>query len=87
MDASKSAQLAPGGEIAVARARAAAMLVRRDRWRAAEVLPWLAAVAAFFTFPSQMVLGGPSGNCARISAPSRWRTTSISLCRGALGTR
>ena len=44
MDASKSAQLAPGGEIAAARARAAAMLVRRDRWRAAEVLPWLAAV-------------------------------------------
>lgn len=51
MDASKSAQLAPGGEIASARARAAAMLVRRDRWRAAEVLPWLAAVAAFFIFP------------------------------------
>jgi branched-chain amino acid transport system permease protein len=58
MDASKSAQLAPGGEIASARARAAAMLVRRDRWRAAEVLPWLAAVAAFFIFPNQMILGG-----------------------------
>ena len=43
MDASKSAQLVPGCEIASARARAAAMLVRRDRWRAAEVLPWLAA--------------------------------------------
>ena len=31
---------------------------RRDRLRAAEVLPWLAAVVAFFIFPSQMVLGG-----------------------------
>jgi branched-chain amino acid transport system permease protein len=58
MDASKSAQLAPDGEIAATRARAAAMLVRRDRWRAAEVLPWLAAVAAFFIFPNQMILGG-----------------------------
>jgi branched-chain amino acid transport system permease protein len=58
MDASKSAQFAPSGEIAAARARAAAMLVRRDRWRAAEALPWLAAVAAFFTFPNQMILGG-----------------------------
>jgi branched-chain amino acid transport system permease protein len=58
MDASKSAPLPLGGEIAAARAGAAAILVRRDRWRAVEALPWLAAVAAFFIFPNQMILGG-----------------------------
>ncbi len=58
MDASKSAQVAPSDEIATARARSAASLIRRDRWRAREILPWLAAVAAFFAFPNQMILGG-----------------------------
>lgn len=58
MDASKSGKLAARGDMAAARAFAATKLVGRDRWRAAELLPWLAAIAAYFIFPDQMVLGG-----------------------------
>ncbi len=49
MDASK--------EIATDRARGADFLARRNRFRPAEALPWLAAIVAFFVFPNQMVLG------------------------------
>ncbi|MDE1971725.1 MAG: branched-chain amino acid ABC transporter permease [Hyphomicrobiales bacterium] len=57
MDASKSLSPYAGGEIAAERARAAGLLARRGRFSPAEALPWLAAVAAFFIFPNQMVLG------------------------------
>ncbi len=58
MDASKSRPAPAGGESTVARAGVADFLVRRSRFRPAEALPWIAAIAAFFIFPSQMVLGG-----------------------------
>ncbi|MCG8695495.1 MAG: branched-chain amino acid ABC transporter permease [Minwuiales bacterium] len=38
-------------------AAAAAFLERRHRWRPAEALPWLAAVAAFFLFPDYNAFG------------------------------
>jgi branched-chain amino acid transport system permease protein len=53
MDANKSSPPSAGGEVA----RALDFLVRRSRFRAAEALPWIAAIAAFFIFPNQMVLG------------------------------
>jgi branched-chain amino acid transport system permease protein len=40
-----------------ARARAVAFLARRHRFRAAEALPWLFALAAFYLFPDRMVFG------------------------------
>src|ERR1700688_2018704 len=40
-----------------ARERAAEFLLRRHRLRAAEVLPWLAAVLAYFAFPGHLVFG------------------------------
>ena len=40
-----------------ARAAAAEFLVRRDRFRPAEALPWLIAIAAFFVFPDRMTFG------------------------------
>jgi branched-chain amino acid transport system permease protein len=40
-----------------ARARAARFLVDRSRFRVAEVLPWLLAVAAYFLFPDRMTFG------------------------------
>ncbi len=40
-----------------ARARAAEFLLRRHRLRAAEALPWLAAVLAYFVFPGHLVFG------------------------------
>ena len=59
MDASKPpGAAAVSDEIAVARAHAVAFLARRDRYRIAEALPWIAAIAAFFIFPNQMILGG-----------------------------
>jgi branched-chain amino acid transport system permease protein len=58
MDASKSASASAGGAIAAERARAVGFLTRRDRFRAAEALPWILAVAAYFIFPNQMILGG-----------------------------
>jgi branched-chain amino acid transport system permease protein len=58
MDASKSRPASPGGEIAVDRARGVDFLARRSRFSPAEALPWIAAIAAFFIFPNQMVLGG-----------------------------
>jgi branched-chain amino acid transport system permease protein len=57
MDANKSLPSSAGGELAAERARGAGLLVRRGRFRPAEALPWLAAIAAFFIFPNQMVLG------------------------------
>src|SRR5581483_6860885 len=59
MDASRPPAPATGGdEIVAARARALAFLARRDRYRVAEALPWVAAIAAFFIFPNRMILGG-----------------------------
>ncbi|MGC1359300.1 MAG: branched-chain amino acid ABC transporter permease [Xanthobacteraceae bacterium] len=59
MDASKPLAPAAGGnEIAAARTRALASFARRHRYRLAEALPWIAAIAAFFIFPNQMILGG-----------------------------
>ena len=46
-----------GGDVAAERARAVDFLSRRDRFRIAEALPWLVAIAAYFAFPNQMVLG------------------------------
>jgi branched-chain amino acid transport system permease protein len=58
MDANKPAPHAAASAIASERIRAAGMLVRRDRIHIAEALPWLAAIAAYFIFPNQMILGG-----------------------------
>jgi branched-chain amino acid transport system permease protein len=58
MDANKSvAAAAAAAGAGTERARARDVVVRRDRYRAAEALPWIIAVAAFFVFPNQMVLG------------------------------
>ncbi len=57
MDANSTAPSLAAGEITAGRKRAAYFLVRRDRFRIAEALPWLIAVAAYFAFPNQMVLG------------------------------
>src|SRR6202050_3170570 len=61
MDASKlspSLASAADAEVATERAGAADFLIRRSRFRPGEALPWLLAVAAYFLFPNQMVLGG-----------------------------
>ncbi|MGA8052190.1 MAG: branched-chain amino acid ABC transporter permease [Burkholderiales bacterium] len=39
------------------RSAAAEFLLRRHRWRAAEALPWLIAIGAFFAFPDYLALG------------------------------
>src|SRR6202034_2635551 len=59
MDANKSMAAAAAAADAgdTGRAQARDVVVRRDRYRAAEGLPWIIAVAAFFVFPNQMVLG------------------------------
>jgi branched-chain amino acid transport system permease protein len=57
MDTSSASKRA-GGEIAALRARAVRFLERRDRFRIAETLPWILAIAAYFIFPSHMILGG-----------------------------
>jgi branched-chain amino acid transport system permease protein len=59
MDASRPLAPAAGrDESAAARTRALLFLARRDRYHVAEALPWIAALAAFFIFPNQMILGG-----------------------------
>ncbi len=58
MDTSKSFPVVSEGENAAERLRAADFLARRDRFRATEALPWLLAIAAYFIFPNQMILGG-----------------------------
>jgi branched-chain amino acid transport system permease protein len=55
MDASKSL---PASAAGATRAGAVDFLARRDRFRAAEALPWILALAAYFIFPNQMILGG-----------------------------
>jgi len=40
-----------------ARERAAAYLLRRHRFRLAETVPWLAAIAVYFIFPERMTFG------------------------------
>ncbi len=40
-----------------ARDRAAEFLISRHRYRAAEAVPWLLAIAAFFIFPDRMTFG------------------------------
>ncbi len=57
MDANSPATASAGGVIAAERARAVDFLGRRDRFHPAEALPWLLAIAAYFIFPYQMVLG------------------------------
>jgi branched-chain amino acid transport system permease protein len=58
MDTSSAAAPPADGEIAVLRQRAVTFLERRDRIRIAETLPWILAIAAYFVFPSHMILGG-----------------------------
>src|SRR5271170_1902341 len=58
MDANKSSSPSHSGEIAADRSRAGHFLLRRDRFRPAEALPWILGIAAYFIFPNQMVLGG-----------------------------
>jgi branched-chain amino acid transport system permease protein len=53
MAASDQTAMTPAAE----RAAAAALLIKRSRWRVGEALPWLLAFAAYFAFPNQMVLG------------------------------
>ncbi len=55
MDANKPSPAAADREIAAA--RAVTYLKRRQRFHPAEALPWIAAVAAYFVFPDQMMLG------------------------------
>ena len=57
MDANSPATAPAGGVIAAERGRAVSFLGRRDRFHPAEALPWLLAIAAYFIFPNQMVLG------------------------------
>ena len=57
MDASRSSPPGPARDVATARAQAAELLRRRDRFRPAEALPWLLAIAAYFAFPNKMILG------------------------------
>jgi branched-chain amino acid transport system permease protein len=58
MDKSSTPTPPIGGEIAALRARAVSFLERRNRFRIAETLPWILAIAAYFIFPSHMILGG-----------------------------
>jgi branched-chain amino acid transport system permease protein len=58
MDTSSASTPPAGGEIAALCARAVGFLERRDRFRIAETLPWIAAIAAYFIFPNHMILGG-----------------------------
>jgi branched-chain amino acid transport system permease protein len=57
MAANKPAAAASHGDAGAERARAAALLTTRQRFRPAEALPWIAALAAYFLFPNQMILG------------------------------
>src|ERR1700727_384738 len=58
MDTSRVSSPLAGSEIAVLRGRAINFLERRDRFRVAETLPWILAIAAYFIFPTHMILGG-----------------------------
>jgi branched-chain amino acid transport system permease protein len=58
MDTSSASAPPAGGDIAALRKRAVSFLERRDRFRIAETLPWIVAIAAYFIFPSHMILGG-----------------------------
>src|SRR5271170_3795473 len=57
MDANSPATASAGGVMPAERARAVDFLGRRDSFHPAEALPWLLAIAAYFIFPNQMVLG------------------------------
>lgn len=57
MDASKPEHDAAASEVAAERARTVEFLATRQRFRPTEALPWLLALAAYFLFPSQMILG------------------------------
>ncbi len=57
MDTNSTATASAGSVIPTERARAVDFLRRRDRFHPAEALPWLLAIAAYFIFPNQMVLG------------------------------
>src|ERR1700747_2614822 len=48
---------AASADLRIDRERAARFLTARHRLRPAEALPWLLALAAFFTFPDRMMLG------------------------------
>jgi branched-chain amino acid transport system permease protein len=56
---SSASPAAPAGSTTVqaARARAMEFMANRHRFRAWEVLPWLAAFAVFFIFPDRMTFG------------------------------
>jgi branched-chain amino acid transport system permease protein len=58
MDANKPSPAGSADLDAVARQQALTYLQRRRRFHPAEALPWLLALAAYFVFPDQMVLGG-----------------------------
>ena len=58
MDANNPSPSSLVGTVAAERAHAVDFLARRDRFRVAEALPWLLAMAAYFVFPNQMILGG-----------------------------
>src|SRR5262247_4430134 len=47
----------PTARAASTRERAADYLASRHRFRAAEALPWLIAIAVFFIFPTRMTFG------------------------------
>ena len=53
--AASETRAAPSGQ--AARNRAAEYLISRHRFRPAEALPWLLAIAAFFLFPDRMTFG------------------------------
>jgi branched-chain amino acid transport system permease protein len=58
MDTSSAPKPPTSGEMVMLRARAVNFLERRDRFRIPESLPWILAIAAYFIFPSHMILGG-----------------------------
>lgn len=58
MDANRPSSGAAGADDGAAGASAVVYLHRRQRFHPAEALPWLLAVAAYFLFPDQMILGG-----------------------------
>jgi branched-chain amino acid transport system permease protein len=58
MDANKPPPAVIGDKITAGRADALAYLEQRRRFHPAEALPWLIAIAAYFLFPDQMILGG-----------------------------
>jgi len=58
MDANKPSPPAQSADATAERGLAAGFLARRSRFRAAEALPWTLAIAAYFAFPNQMILGG-----------------------------